>query len=559
MALSLGRYTKSVQERIRKRDDGRFAARLWEKDPTLWGIDPDGQRSEALPLGWLEVATRMQSEAWDLSLFTQELLDEGFTRIVHMGMGGSSMAPLMLSKILPNKEPNLELVVLDTSDPQAILAVEKESSLESTFFIEASKSGGTAETRAMGEYFYGRIKDSKGSDAGAHFAVISDQASLLHVLSEERNYRKQFVGFSDIGGRYSALSHFGLVPAALAGCNIAALLESADMMAGACGPDRPAAENPGVVLGAVLGELALQGLDKVTMFIPEDLSSLGLWLEQLIAESTGKDGKGIMPLTAEQASAPADYGTDRIFVYIRIKEDPDQDMEQRVNALRGAGRPVVTITLDDRHALGAEILRWEIATATAGAILEINPFDQPDVQASKDHTTRMLLDLSESGSLDEGSCSLSEGCLSLYGDPDGSTVAEALSSFLKQTAEKGYVAILAYVAENRSTAEALIRIRDLLFSRLKRAVTCAFGPRYLHSTGQLYKGGKNNGVFLILTAGDEGDTLIPTQIYTFGTLKRAQAIGDFEALRSGGRTVLRIDLGADVIEGLEELTGFLAG
>lgn len=554
MTLSLGGYKKAVQQRIVELDADRFVPRLWQRDPDLWKSESEEGTREPPALGWLDVAATMQTMVWDLSAFLQELLDDGFTRVVHMGMGGSSMAPLMFTRVAKPAVPALQLVVLDTSDPAAILAVEKEAALERTFFIEASKSGGTAETRAMGEYFFKRVKDSLGDRAGGNFGVITDQGSLLHMLSEERGYRKQFLGFSDIGGRYSALSNFGLVPAVLAGCDVPTILEYAVLMTKACGGDVPAAQNPGVVLGCVMGELARQGVDKLTFLVPEDLGSLGLWLEQLIAESTGKKGKGILPVAAEQAARPSDYGKDRLFVQIRLRDEPDAAIEQRVEALRKAGRPLVVFTLDDRLAMGAEIVRWEIATAAAGAILDIDPFDQPDVQASKDYTTRVLLDLGETGILEEGSPTLSGGSLSLFGDIAAPGLAEALAGFVKECPDNGYIALLAYLEENSAVDEALHRIRDLLFSRLHRAVTLGFGPRYLHSTGQYHKGGPDRGIFLILTADDKGDALIPTQIYTFGTLKRAQALGDMEALRKCGRPAVQVHLGSDITAGLEELT-----
>jgi glucose-6-phosphate isomerase len=473
--------------------------------------------------------------------------------VVHMGMGGSSLAPLVFERTFDPGDHGLPLTVLDTTDPATILRIEDEVPVANTLFIVASKSGTTAEPLAFGDYFYAQVRAEKGDRAGENFVAITDPGSPLVDLAQERAFRRTFLNFPDIGGRYSALSYFGLVPAALLGVDVAELLDRALRMVHACASCVKLGHNPGVALGAALGELGRQGRDKVTFLVPEAISTLGMWLEQLLAESTGKEGTGLLPVALEPAGDPAVYGDDRFFAYLRLQGAGEGDLEDRVAALRRSGQPVVTIQMDDHLDLGQEFFRWEIATATAGAILGINAFNQPNVQESKDNTNRLLDVVRDGGKLPEEKPVLVDGALSLYADDAAPTVARTLARFLDQARPGDYVALMAYLSETPAIDQALQAIRLKLRDRLKLATTLGYGPRFLHSTGQFHKGGPNTGLFLQLTADDAEDAAVPGEPYSFGVLKRAQALGDLEALREHGRRVMRFHLGDDVDGGLKAL------
>jgi transaldolase/glucose-6-phosphate isomerase len=551
--LELGPYQLAVAERIAGLEEEGFATRLWRQDPSLWKDNPKDQEVIRNALGWLHVAAKMEENLPELTSFAAEAMAAGFRHVVHMGMGGSSLAPLVFERTFDPGDHGLPLTVLDTTDPATILRVEREVPMADTLFIVASKSGTTAEPLAFGDYFYDKVKAEKGDRAGENFVAITDPGSPLVDLAQGRAFRRTFLNFPDIGGRYSALSYFGLVPAALLGVDVAELLAQALRMVHACASCVKLEHNPGVALGAALGELARQGRDKVTFLVPDAISTLGTWLEQLLAESTGKEGTGLLPVALEPAGDPAVYGDDRFFAYVRLKGEREQKLEDRVTALRRAGQPVVTIQMDDRLDLGQEFFRWEIATATAGAILGINAFNQPNVQESKDNTNRLLGVVRDGGQLPEGKPALVEGALSLYADDAAPTVAETLVHFLTQAGPGDYVALMAYLSETRTIDQALQAIRLRLRDRLKLATTLGYGPRFLHSTGQFHKGGPNIGLFLQLTADDTEDADVPGEPYSFGVLKRAQALGDLEALRKHGRRVMRIHLGADVAAGLRVL------
>jgi transaldolase/glucose-6-phosphate isomerase len=551
--LDLGSHQLAVAERIARLEEQDFATRLWRKDPSLWKDDPKDQKVIRNALGWLHVAAQMEENLPELTSFAAEVKEAGFQHVVHMGMGGSSLAPLVFERTFDSDDRGLPLTVLDTTDPATILRIEGEVPVADTLFIVASKSGTTAEPLAFGDYFYDKVKAEKGDQAGENFVAITDPGSPLVDLAQERAFRRTFLNFPDIGGRYSALSYFGLVPAALLGVNVAELLDRALRMVHACASCVKLGHNPGVALGAALGELGRQGRDKVTFLVPEAVSTLGIWLEQLLAESTGKEGTGLLPVALEPAGDPAVYGDDRFFAYLRLQGAEEQNLEDRVAALRRAGQPVVTIQMDDRLDLGQEFFRWEIATATAGAILGINAFNQPNVQESKDNTNRLLDVVRDGGQLPEEKPVLMDGALSLYADEAAPTVAGTLTRFLKQARPGNYVALMAYLSETPPIDQALQAIRLKLRERLKLATTLGYGPRFLHSTGQFHKGGPNTGLFLQLTASDAEDADVPGEPYSFGVLKRAQALGDLEALREHGRRVMRIHLGDDVGRGLDKL------
>jgi transaldolase/glucose-6-phosphate isomerase len=551
--LQLADYEAMVQERIAKLEAQDFSTRLWRKDASLWKDDPQDQQIIRNALGWLYVAEKMEENLRGLTEFVTEVKAAGFRHVVHMGMGGSSLAPLAFQRTFEAGKNGLGLTVLDTTDPATILSIEHQVPLVNTLFIVASKSGTTAEPLAFADYFYQRVKEVKGDRAGENFVAITDAGTPLVELAQEKGYRRTFLNFADIGGRYSALSYFGLVPAALMGVNIPELLVRALRMEHASASCVGIQTNPGVVLGAVMGELALQGRDKVTFLVPEAIATLGMWLEQLLAESTGKDSTGLLPVAGEPLADPSKYGDDRLFVYLRPNSDVDGALDRGILALQKAEQPVVTIRMDDRLDLGQEFFRWEIATATAGAILGINAFNQPNVQESKDNTNRLLSVVQEKGQLPEKEPDLVEEPLSLYAEDAASTASETLAQFLAGARPGDYVALMAYLTETSETQQRLEAIRRRLRDGLCLATTLGYGPRFLHSTGQFHKGGPNTGLFLQLTAQDAQGTPVPGKDYSFGVLKRAQALGDLQALRKHHRRVMRIHLGTDLKKGLEAL------
>jgi transaldolase/glucose-6-phosphate isomerase len=556
--LDLPGYEDAISQRIATLKSENAIPRLWRKDPSLWKEDAAAQALIGNALGWLHVADRMETHLNNLAQFAAQIKADGFGHVVHIGMGGSSLAPLVFQRTFDPTWNALPLTVLDTTDPVTILNVERKLSLASTLFIIASKSGTTAEPLALGDYFYEKLKEIKGDQAGENFVAITDPGTNLDRLAQESGFRHIFRNFKDIGGRYSALSYFGLVPAALMGVDVAELVARALRMAHACAASVPGEQNPGLALGAALGELALQGRDKVTFLMPQSIATLGMWLEQLLAESTGKEGRGLIPIAGEPVEDLAVYSQDRLFVYFHLAGETDAGLEKGVTALRDAGQAVITIQLADRLDLGQEFMRWEVATAIAGAVLEINAFDQPNVQESKDNTNRLLDEVRQQGHLHQDLPVAETGSIRLFAqDRTSETVLDLLAGFFDQAKPGDYLALMAYLPENSATDAALKAIRLRLRNRYKVATTVGYGPRFLHSTGQLHKGGPNTGLFLQLTAGDQEDTPVPHQPYTFGVFKQAQAQGDLLALRQHGRRVLRLDLGNDVTQGLVELLELL--
>jgi glucose-6-phosphate isomerase len=538
----LGELEGVVGERLGSLDAERFGERLWSKDATLWKEDPAEHASIRGTMGWLEAPARIQEAVGELVRFCAEVREAGFRHVVHMGMGGSSLAPLVFEKTFGPAPSGLPLTVLDSTDPAAILGVERQVSVPETLFIEASKSGTTAESRAFGEYFYERVKALKGAETGANCCVITDPGSMLEALAKERGYRKIFLNYPDVGGRYSALTYFGLVPAALLGLDVAAMIARALDMAKRCGPGVALRDNPGLALGVVMGELALRGRDKLTFLMPDGIASFGMWIEQLVAESTGKEDRGIVPVPCELLGAPGVYGPDRLFVEFRIESEPDAAIETAAAALKSAGHPVVTISMKDRLDLAGQFFLWEIATAAAGAVLRVNPFNQPNVEEAKQLTRQILDRVRSEGSIAEGKLEISEGPLRMYLAGGAASVSQAFSLFFDGIVPNDYVALLAYLPESDAATSALRSICGLVRERFGAAAVLEYGPRYLHSTGQLYKGGPNSGVFLLITADHPEDAPIPGQPYTFGTLMRSQALADFEALRKQRRRALRVHL-----------------
>jgi transaldolase/glucose-6-phosphate isomerase len=547
----------AVQERLAALAAADFSERLWAADPTLWKADDDvHQKIVADALGWLSVFEGVRDEVQALGEFVGELRAEGFRSAVLLGMGGSSLAPEVMHAILGTRPGYLDLHVLDSTDPAAVAAVEAAVDLESTLFVVASKSGGTTETACFHAYFYERLREHCGDHAGQHFVAITDEGTSLEQQALDQGFRAVFVNPGDIGGRYSALSFFGIVPAALIGVDLERLLDGVRAMAVACGPDVPVERNPALRLGAAIGELALRGRDKLTLVFAAPLAPLGAWVEQLVAESTGKEGTGILPVDLEELGPAGAYGDDRVFAAVRLVGTADAGSAGMLEALRDAGHPVLEHEIADARDLGGEFLRWEIAVAVAGHVLGIDAFDQPNVQESKDITKGLLGEFAETGEL-PAEPPADDGRRVVYpvGDED---LPAALREFFAQVAAGDYVALQAYVAPGQAVWNQLQALRLQLRDGLRLATTLGYGPRYLHSTGQLHKGGPNTGLFLQLLGHDPDDVEIPGQPYSFGVLKRAQARGDLTALRSHGCRALRVCLGDDVPAGLERLAELVA-
>jgi transaldolase/glucose-6-phosphate isomerase len=522
--------------------------RLWQADTTLWKDgDEAHQKIVASSLGWLSVFEAVRDEIAGLGAFVDELRADGYRTAVLLGMGGSSLAPEVMAFAFGTAPGYLDLIVLDTTDPAAIAAVEKRLDFESTLFIVASKSGGTTETASLHAYFYERFCELDGGHAGHHFVAITDEDTSLEKEALAEGFRAIFVNPGDIGGRYSALSFFGIVPAALMGVDLERLLDGVRAMARACGPDVPPPESPGLRLGAVLGEAALAGRDKVTLVASPGLGDFGAWVEQLVAESTGKEGKGLFPVDAEPLGPPEVYGDDRLVVYLRLADGADAGQDEAVAVLEQAGFPVVRFDVAGAYDLGGLFLLWEIAVAVAGAVIGIDAFDQPNVQESKDNTRRVLAEIEEGAApaLPAGA-----GGASIAFAVGDDALQPALRDLLVGVAPPAYVALQAWVTPGDDARQELQAMREALRDRLRVATSDGFGPRFLHSTGQYHKGGPAHGVFLQLVSEGGPELPVPGQPYTFGVLKHAQALGDLQALVAHGGRVLRADLGDDPVAGL---------
>ncbi len=556
--FKLGDAQQAVDRQMAALKESNFVQRLWRKDPTLWKREPQAQEIIRKGLGWLHSSETMETHASALADFVREVREAGFRHVVHMGMGGSSLAPLAFARTFRDQENGLPVTVLDTTDPDTITDIERRVPLEQTLFIVASKSGTTAESRAFGDYFYNRLRDIVGTRAGDDFVAITDAGTPLATLAQELGFRRCFLNMSDIGGRYSALSYFGLVPAALQGLDVEELIARALLMSHACSSCVPVERNPGVALGAALAELAKRGRNKITFLTPPGIATLGMWLEQLLAESTGKEGKGLIPVADEPMGRPATYGNDRLFIHFRVEQEVAPQLEAHVRALEDAGQPVIRIVLHDHLDIAQEFFRWEIATATAGAILGINAFNQPNVQESKDNTSRLLKSVRDNRGLSTDKPRVHEGPLMMYAKEEAADGYHLLERFFSQAQAGDYVALMAYVTEEPTTQDRLESLRSRIRDGLHLATTLGYGPRFLHSTGQLHKGGPNNGLFIQLTADEAKDVDIPDRPYSFGTLRKAQALGDLQALRKHGRRVIRVHLGRDVSAGLDAFGNLMA-
>ena len=537
--------------------------RLYQRDASVWT-----GKDEANWLGWLDITQEQIAQREALKALGEEVKKAGFRHVLLLGMGGSSLAPEVLALTFGIADGYPELHVLDSTDPDQVRTREHQIELDKTLFIVASKSGSTLEPNIFKQYFFERAKQVLGDKAGSHFIAVTDPGSQMEQVAQHDKFRHVFHGRPSIGGRYSALSNFGMVPAAVMGLDVAKFIDRADQMVHACAGTVPVDQNPGVMLGLVLGAAAKQGRDKVTFITSPGISDLGAWLEQLIAESTGKEGKGIIPVDREKLDSAQVYGNDRLFAYIRLEKESDSAVDDQLKALAQAGHPVVRIVVGDKYDLGQEFFRWEIATAVAGSIIGINPFNQPDVEASKVETRKLTSQYEKTGSLPSEQPILDVDGVRLFADAKN---AEALSkavgsdkslggylrAHLSRISQDDYFAILAYIEMNERH-EASLQSTRLAVRDAKKVATClGFGPRFLHSTGQAYKGGPNSGVFLQVTCDHASDLPVPGQKYTFGVVEAAQARGDFQVLAERGRRALRVHL-ADVGKGLATLQQAIA-
>ena len=531
-------------------------ARLWQKDPSLWTGTDEGKW-----LGWLTIVDEQLKEVANLKKLAAEIKKAKFRHAVLLGMGGSSLCVEVLRLTFGKFGGYPELHVLDSTDPAQVKAVEKKLDLKKTLCIVSSKSGSTLEPNIFKQYFYERIRQKVGDkEVGGHFIAITDPGSKMEQVAKDGGFRHIFAGVPSIGGRYSALSHFGTVPGAIMGLDLSKFLKITHKMVKACGPATAPEKNPGVILGTILGVAANHGRDKITIFTSPGISDAGAWLEQLIAESTGKVGKGIIPVDREKIGKPAVYGNDRVFAYLRLAKENNRAMDAAVTALEKAGHPVVRIVLGTKFDLGQEFFRWEIATATAGSIIGINTFNQPDVEASKIETRKLTSEYESTGKLPSEAPFFEDQGLKLFADDknaaflkNNSNLTEVLRAHLGRIGAGDYFALLGYIQMNDSHEKSLQAIRHQVRDAKKSATCLGFGPRFLHSTGQAYKGGPNSGVFLQLTCDDAADIPVPGQKYTFGIVKAAQARGDFAVLSDRDRRALRIHLGKNVKGDLAKL------
>lgn len=528
----LGKFEKEIKAKARELDQAHVVERLWKKDPSLWSDDRKVKEDISERLGWLYSPMLMKRNVSEINSFVDELKNSKTKYVVLLGMGASSLTAIVADRIFEKKKGLPRFFALDSTDPDAVLSIRKAIDIKQTLFIVASKSGSTIETMAHFKYFYDEVSRAK-KDPGWNFAAITDSGTSLEELAREKNFRRVFINPSDIGGRYAALSYVGLVPMVIMGVDIEDIIESAITMAFSC-KGKAARGNKGVFLGVAMAGLALNGMDKLTFVIEKSLAPFGLWLEQLIAESTGKFGKGIVPIVDEALGEAASYGKDRCFVYIKPKKN--STMQGTVNSLRRKGFPVIKITLNNKIALGGEFLKWEIATAIAGSIFRINPFDQPNVKEAKDKTNEILAQFHKKGAM-----------------PQMKEANGDISELLKAKKPSDYLAILAYVDETKKTEKALQELRGLLGEKFGVATTLGYGPRYLHSIGQLYKGGPKEGLFIEITKDDAKDIKVPDEHYTFGQLKMAQALGDLETLAKHGKRIVRIHIKGDVVRGIKKI------
>lgn len=526
-------YTEAVEQALDQLERDDVISRIWAKDHTVWKPDPAEITDR---LGWLDVTAYMATQVESLNKIANDVKAAGIRHVVLLGMGGSSLGPEVLRQVIGSSLGYPELIVLDSTVPAWIRSVSQAIDPAKSLFIVSSKSGGTIEPNILYRYFRTLVESAVGhEEAGSHFVAVTDAESALEALAEREGFRKAFINPSDIGGRYSVQSFFGLVPAALAGMDLNRLIQGFDEMASQCRPEVALRENPGAVLGATMAVMAAQGRDKLTLVASPSISSFGLWAEQLLAESTGKEGRGIVPIADEPLLGSEAYGNDRLFVHLRMEGENDTEADAKLRLLEEAGHPVVNFDLTDAYDIAAEFFRGEFATAVAGAILGIQPFDQPNVQQAKDMTDRVLSDYRSSGVKPE---------LEALG---------SLREMLSQAKPGDYLAIMAYVEQSSETDAAFYSLRQAVMRRYKITTTLGYGPRFLHSTGQLHKGGPDTGLFLQITAPHEEDIAIQSFDFSFGVLADAQASGDLAALVAQGRRAARVILSPDIAMSIKQI------
>ena len=542
-----------------KRDD--LISRIWKHDYTIWKPEPTEISNR---LGWLHSPDYMKERISEINSFVAEVKDAGYHQALLMGMGGSSLAPEVFRKTFGVKSGYLDLSVLDSTDPGAVLYHEKNLDLKKSLFIVSTKSGGTVETLSFMKYFYNKLKvGMPEEEIGRHFIAITDPGSSLEQTAKDLSFRRTFLNDSEVGGRYSALTHFGLVPAALAGVDLNRLLDRAQAISQKCkGYDFQ--KNSAAHLGVILGRLALAGQDKVTFIASPEIKYFGTWVEQLIAESSGKEGRGILPIDGEELLADDQYSKDRLFVFLHFHNSNEYVMQ--VNSLKQAGRPVVQIDFNDIYDLGREFFRWEFAIAIAGWCLKINPFNQPNVESAKVQARKMVDSYENSGKLPELKAELTEGDLKIFSDENQTDLNDILNRFFSQANQgdsegknRSYISLQAYLIPNEENDSLFHEFRTFLQKKYKMATTFGYGPRFLHSTGQLHKGDAGYGMFIQFLADSSRDVKIPNQpgedasSITFGILKKAQCLGDRQALKQANRQVILIDLGSHIQENLQKL------
>ncbi|MDD5700900.1 MAG: hypothetical protein PHU23_02520 [Dehalococcoidales bacterium] len=528
------REMKKVLSDFEKKD---IANRIWHKDHTVWKPGPEQISNR---LGWLQSPDWAADRISEMESFAREVKEAGYHHVVLLGMGGSSLGPEVMRKTFGSGVNYPQLIVLDSTHPAWVESVVRSIEPGHTLYLVSSKSGTTIETMCLYRYFRHMVEEEMGKpEAGRNFAAITDEDTPLAHLAEKEGFRRCFINPDDIGGRYSVLSYFGLVPAALTGIDIRRLIERAAYMQESCAPCADAGANPGLWLGALIGSCALHGRNKLTFIISPSVSVFGLWVEQLLAESTGKEGKGILPVIGEPLVRPELYGDDRLFVYLRMKGDNIRRTDEAVMKLEVAGQPIIQIEIGDQYDLGAEFFRWEFATAVAGIVLGINPSDQPDVQTAKDATKQIIKGYKDSQSFPE--------------IPPGAFLKE----WLEQAGPDNYIAILAYLNQTPAVERAFFDFRKRLLERYRMATTLGYGPGYLHSTGQIHKGGPNNGLYIQVAAARIRDLPLPGEHFSFGILTEAEALGDYRALETRGRKVFRLELcsgsGAAIARAVKDL------
>lgn len=555
--ISAKGFAQEVKQTYASLDERRTGKRLLAKDATLWKTEPKEVTAILNRLGWLNLPDTFIPVTEKILAFAEEIKAAGFEYAVLLGMGGSSLCSEVARETFGTKKGYLQLLVLDNTSPEAIRKLEEQIVLEKTLFIVASKSGKTKETISFFKYFYHRLETKTKIKSGNNFIAITDAGTPLVKLAETYQFRKTFINPSDIGGRYSVLSDFGILPMALMGIDVNALLSQAKQMKNSCSTAIPTASNPGLSLGVLLGICQKHGRDKITFVLSPSISSFGLWLEQLIAESTGKEGKGLIPVEGETIGTPQEYSNDRVFVHLYLASDNNENKTKKVSDLENAGHPVVRIQLADKLALGGEFYRWEVAIAIAGMIMNLNPFNEPNVAESKENTDDLLEDWNHNGVFKKQNPIAKTGSISIYGNGGkdktkngDSSVADTLSAFTSLAMQHDYIALLPYFVLTDNRLKIVQNWRLKWREKLKVATTLRTGPRYLHSTGQLHKGGSASGLYIILIGEETEELPIPDESFSFGVLHEAQALGDFRSLKGKERRVIYVALGKNVDEQL---------